>query len=139
MLRCEEQACCMASLAERLCESVALWLCCAISFLPLSCRYKSSSPREWEDDSAATSPESRGGGWPPYCGLVARMSGDGPGASTLRTLLKPTPSSQFLISLKLKVSPRSVLTSICTANISECVGSVRRSFTSHSAIALVPP
>src|SRR5207237_5707764 len=46
------------------------------------------------------------------------MSGDGPGASSFRTFLKPASSSQLLISLKLKVSPFSVLTSICTANIS---------------------
>src|SRR5216117_701137 len=64
------------------------------------------------------------------------MSGDGPGASSLRTFLKPASSSQLLISLKLKVSPFSVLTSICTANISEGSGLVRSSFTSHSAIAI---
>src|SRR2546428_4303930 len=55
-------------------------------------------------------------------GLVARTSGDGPGASSLRTFLKPASSSQLLISLKLKVSPFSLLTSICTANMSEWTG-----------------
>src|SRR5207248_1925214 len=60
-------------------------------------------------------------------------------ASSLRTLLKPASSSQVLISLKLKVLPFSVFTSICTANISEGNGSVRSSFTSHSAMAIVPP
>src|SRR5215468_8348739 len=49
--------------------------------------------------------------------FVARMSGDGPGASSFRTFLKPASSSHLLISLKLNVSPVSVLTSICTANI----------------------
>src|SRR5882762_4631103 len=72
-------------------------------------------------------------------GFVARTSGEGPGAFSFRTFLKPASSSQFLISLKLKVSPFSVLTSICTANISEGGGLVRSSFTSHSAIAIVPP
>src|SRR5207245_5517289 len=72
-------------------------------------------------------------------GFVARMSGDGPDASSFRTFLKPASSSHFLISLKLKVSPFSVLTSICTANISEGSGSVRSSFTSHSAMAITPP
>src|SRR5215208_1326729 len=72
-------------------------------------------------------------------GFVARMSGDGPGASSFRTFLKPASSSHFLISLKLNVSPFSVLTSICTENISEGSGSVRSSFTNHSAIAIVPP
>src|SRR6266516_6521191 len=67
------------------------------------------------------------------------MSGDGPGASSLRTFLNPASSNQRLISLKLKVSPFSVLTSICTANMSAGSGSVRRSFTSHSAIAMTPP
>src|SRR5262245_313965 len=75
----------------------------------------------------------------PDCyGFVARMSGDGPGASSLRTFLKPASSSHFLISLKLNVSPFSVLTSICTENISEGSGFVRSSFTSHSAMAIVP-
>src|SRR6266481_310614 len=72
-------------------------------------------------------------------GFVARMSGDGPGASSFRTFLKPASSSHFLISLKLNVSPFSVLTSICTENISEGSGLVRSSFTSHSATAIVPP
>src|SRR6187551_1247590 len=72
-------------------------------------------------------------------GFVARMSGDGPGASSFRTFLKPASSSHFLISLKLKVSPFSVLTSICTENISDGSGLVRSSFTSHSAMAIVPP
>ena len=67
------------------------------------------------------------------------MSGDGPGASSFRTFLKPASSSHFLISLKLNVSPFSVLTSICTENISEGSGLVRSSFTSHSAMAIVPP
>src|SRR5262249_52695407 len=74
-----------------------------------------------------------------YYGFVARMSGDGPGASSFRTFLKPASSSHFLISLKLNVSPFSVLTSICTENISEGRGFVRSSFTSHSAMAIVPP
>src|ERR1044071_9234614 len=74
-----------------------------------------------------------------YYGFVAKMSGDGPGASSFRTLLKPVSSSQFLISLKLNVSPFSVLTSIWTENISEGSGLVRSSFTSHSAMAIVPP
>src|SRR5215471_16945002 len=74
-----------------------------------------------------------------YYGFVARMSGDGPGASSFRTFLKPASSSHFLISLKLNVSPFSVLTSICTENISEGSGFVRPSFTSHSAMAIVPP
>src|SRR6266478_8120533 len=74
-----------------------------------------------------------------YYGFVARMSGDGPGASSFRTFLKPASSSHFLLSLKLNVSPFSVLTSICTENISEGSGLVRSSFTSHSAIAIVPP
>src|SRR5215813_797100 len=74
-----------------------------------------------------------------HYGFVARMSGDGPGASSLRTFLKPASSSHFLISLKLKVSPFSVFTSICTENISEGSGFVRLSFTSHSAMAIVPP
>src|SRR6266404_3285119 len=74
-----------------------------------------------------------------YYGFVARMSGDGPGASSLRTFLKPASSSHFLISLKLNVSPFSVLTSICTENIREGSGLVRSSFTSHSAMAIVPP
>src|SRR5437667_10209963 len=74
-----------------------------------------------------------------YYGFVARMSGDGPGALSFRTFLNPASSSQPLISLKLKVSPFSVLTSICTENISEGSGSVRSSFTSHSAMATVPP
>src|SRR5947199_3709601 len=72
-----------------------------------------------------------------YDGFVARMSGDGPGASSFRTFLKPTSSSHFLISLKLNVSPFSVFTSICTANIREGSGLVRSSFTSHSATAIV--
>jgi len=72
-------------------------------------------------------------------GFVARMSGDGPGASTFRTFLKPASSSQFLISLKLNVAPFSVLTSICTENINGGTGFVRLSFTSQSAIAIVPP
>src|SRR6476660_1549071 len=72
-------------------------------------------------------------------GFVARMSGDGPGASSFRTLLKPASSSHCLISLKLNVSPFSVFTSICTQNISEGRGLVRSSFTSHSATAIVPP
>src|SRR5947208_14538772 len=72
-------------------------------------------------------------------GFVARINGEGPGASSLRTFLNPASSSQFLISLKLKVSPCSVFASICTANMSECVGSVRLSFTSHSATAMIPP
>src|SRR5258705_946970 len=72
-------------------------------------------------------------------GFVARISGDGPGASSFRTFLKPASSSHFLISLKLNVPPFSVLTSICTENISEGTGLVRSSFTSHSAIAIVPP
>src|SRR4030095_1283289 len=65
-------------------------------------------------------------------GFVASTNGEGPGASSFRTFLKPASSSQFLISLKLKVSPFSVLTSICTANINEGSGSVRSSFTTHS-------
>src|SRR5262245_23850185 len=72
-------------------------------------------------------------------GFVARMSGDDPGASSLRTFLKPASSSHFLISLKLNVSPFSVLTSICTENISEGSGFVRLSFNSHSAMAIVLP
>src|SRR6476660_197851 len=72
-------------------------------------------------------------------GFVARMSGEGPGASSFRTLLKPASSSHFLISLKLKVSPFSVLTSIFTENISEGSGFVRLSCTSHSAMAIAPP
>src|SRR6476646_12007656 len=72
-------------------------------------------------------------------GFVARTSGEGPGASSFRTFLKPASSSHFLISLKLNVSPFSVLTSIWTENISEGSGLVRSSFTSHSAMAIVPP
>src|SRR5262245_62942159 len=72
-------------------------------------------------------------------GFFARMSGDGPGASSFRTFLKPAYSSHFLISLKLNVLPFSVLTSICTENISEGSGLVRSSFTSHSAMTIVPP
>ncbi len=72
-------------------------------------------------------------------GFVARMSGDVPGASNLRTFLNPASSNQLLISLKLKVLPFSVFTSICTANMSARSGSVRWSFTSHSAIAMTPP
>ena len=53
--------------------------------------------------------------------------------------LNPASSSQLLISLKLKVSPRSVLTSMFTANINPLSGSVRSSFTSHSPIARVAP
>src|SRR5262249_60388042 len=75
----------------------------------------------------------------PSYGLVARISGEGPGASSFRTFLKPASSSQFLISVKLNVSPFSVLTSICTANMGEGSGLVRSLFTSHSAIAIVPP
>src|SRR6476660_2669469 len=74
-----------------------------------------------------------------YYGFVARMSGDGPGASSFRTFLKPAPSSHFLISLQLTVPPFSVLTSICTENISEGSGLVRSSCTSRSAMAIVPP
>src|SRR4029453_9292568 len=74
-----------------------------------------------------------------YYGFVARMSGDGPGALSFRTFLKPASSSHFLISLKLNVSPFSVLTSICTENISEGSGLERSSLTSHSAMAIVPP
>src|SRR5262245_13440785 len=72
-------------------------------------------------------------------GFVARMSGDGPGTSSFRTFLKPASSNHCLISLKLNVSPFSVFTSICTENISEGRGLVRSSFTSHSAMAIVPP
>ena len=61
-------------------------------------------------------------------GFVARMSGDGPGASSFRTFLKPASSSHFLISFKLKVPPFLVLMSICTENISEWSGLVRSSF-----------
>src|SRR4029453_6051362 len=76
----------------------------------------------------------------PDCyGFVARMSGDGPGVSSFRIFLKPASSSHFLISLKLNVLPFSVLTSICTANISEGSGLVRSSLTSHSATAIAPP
>src|SRR6266576_6468060 len=71
--------------------------------------------------------------------FVARISGEGPGASSFRTFLKPASSSHSLIWLKLNVSPFSVLTSICTENISEGSGLVRSSFTSHSAMAIVPP
>src|SRR5262245_27424461 len=73
-----------------------------------------------------------------YYGFVARISGDGPSASSFRTFLNPASSSHFLISLKLNVSPFSVLTSICTENISEGSGLVRSSFTNHSAMAIVP-
>src|SRR5258705_11643417 len=52
-------------------------------------------------------------------GFVARMSGDGPAPSSFRTFLKPSPSSHFLFPLKLKGSPFSVLTTICTETISE--------------------
>src|SRR5262245_21336465 len=74
-----------------------------------------------------------------YYGFVARMSGDGPGASSFRTFLKPASSSHFLISLKLNVSPFSVLTSICTEKISEGSGFVGSSFISHYAMAIVAP
>src|SRR4030095_14644607 len=74
-----------------------------------------------------------------YYGFVAKMSGGCPGSSVFRTFLNPASSSHFLISLKLNVSPFSVLTSICTENISEESGLVRSSFTSHSATAIVPP
>src|SRR5262245_44589758 len=74
-----------------------------------------------------------------YYGFIDRMRGDGPGASSFRTFLKPASSSHCLISLKLNVSPFSVFTSICTENISEGSGLVRSSFTSHSAMAIVPP
>jgi len=58
-------------------------------------------------------------------GFVARMSGDGPGASSFRTFLKPASSSHFLISLKVKVSLFSVLTSICTeTSVMERFGAV---------------
>src|SRR4029453_15742780 len=74
-----------------------------------------------------------------HYGFVARMSGDGPGASSFRTFLKPAPSSHFFSSLKLNVFSFSVFTSICTENISEGSGLVRSTFTSHSAMAIVPP
>ena len=72
-------------------------------------------------------------------GFVPRMSDDGPGASSFRTFVNAASSSHFFISLKLKVPPLSVLTSICTENISEGSGLVRPSFTSHSATAIVRP
>src|SRR5207248_2452864 len=64
--------------------------------------------------------------------FVARTSGDGPGASSVRAFLNPASSSQRLISLKENVSPLSVLTSMLTANIKPFSGSVRSSLTSHS-------
>src|SRR5712675_2032144 len=52
-----------------------------------------------------------------YYDFVPSTSGDGPGASSVRAFLNPASSSQRLISLREKVSPLSVLTSILTANI----------------------
>src|SRR5207249_5702350 len=71
--------------------------------------------------------------------FVASTSGDGPGASSVRAFSNSASSSQRLISLKEKVSPLSVLTSMLTANIKPFSGSVRSSLTSHSPMAMVPP
>ena len=72
-------------------------------------------------------------------GLVAKMSGEGPGDSSLRALVNPASASHPAISSNEYVSPLSVFTSILTAKNSAFKGPVRSGFTRNSAIAMVPP
>src|SRR5260370_42536902 len=75
---------------------------------PLRCRLQAADDYRLAACAPQTARESA-------YGFVARINAEGPGVSSLRTFLNPASSSQLLISLKLKASPRSVLTSICTA------------------------
>src|SRR5271154_3694649 len=74
----------------------------------------------------------------PY-GFVARIKGEGPGASSNRASVKPASSNQPRISPNEKVSPSSVFTSMFAAKRSGITGPVRSSFTRNSAMAIVPP
>jgi len=72
-------------------------------------------------------------------GRVARMSGDGAGASSKRGFAKPASRNQSAISAKVKVSPASVCKSMLTAKISGMGGPVRSSFGTNSLMTMVPP
>src|ERR1035441_10243440 len=90
-----------------------------------------TDPMSLTDPSSKRRPEGATPGIAPH-GLVARMSGDGPGDSWRRGFWKPASSSQAPISSKEKVSPCWVLTSMLTAKKSPLTGPVRSLLTRNS-------